>query len=379
MALTYYLTIDGVDGGSTVVAGAFAISDFNFDVSALVSALSGGGGASGKATFSPLTVDLSLASGLTTLLGDVASGKIIKSIELKGVTTTGQTVYDLTLSNVFITLVHDSSGLDSLSFDYSHGAVSLTTTSFGSNGSPQSDTMSWDVANNISLLGAPLPPPVASSVDTGGGGAQTYYLTIDGIDGGSTVVGHAGAFAIGDFNFDVSALVSALSGGGGASGKATFSPLTVDLSLASGLTTLLGDVASGKIIKSIELKGVTTTGQTVYDLTLSNVFITLVHDSSGLDSLSFDYSHGAVSLTTTSFGSNGSPQSDTMSWDVANNRPLVTSGPSVADTTTPGEKAAHGTTIAVGTVTPGSPGDALTLTQLSGPPGAVTLANGIVS
>src|ERR1043166_3107982 len=102
----------------------------------------------------------------------------------------------------------------------------------------------------------------------------TYYLTIDGVDGGSQAAGQVGAFVIGDFNFDVSALVSALSGGGGASGKATFSPLTVDLSLPSGLTTLLGDVASGKFVKSIELQGVTPTGQTVYDLTFSNVFIT---------------------------------------------------------------------------------------------------------
>src|SRR4029077_1166280 len=106
-----------------------------------------------------------------------------------------------------------------------------------------------------------------------------------------------------DFNFDVSALVSALSGG-----KTTFSPLTVDLALASGLTTLLGDVASGKHIKSIELQGVTSTGGTVYDLVLNDVFITRVHDGiSGLDSLSFDYSHGAVSLTTTPIGSSGAP------------------------------------------------------------------------
>src|SRR5262249_20897319 len=155
--------------------------------------------------------------------------------------------------------------------------------------------------------------------------------------------------------------------------------LTVDLTLNSGLTTLLGDVASGKHIKSIEIQGVTSGAhpETVYDLVLNDVFITRVHDvNSGLDSLSFDYSQGTVSLTTTPIKSDGSPgASDTMSWDVANNRPLVTAGPSVTDLTTPGEKVAHGTTVAVGTVTPGSPGDTLTLTELSGPPGAVTLSN----
>src|SRR5262249_26041513 len=153
-------------------------------------------------------------------------------------------------------------------------------------------------------------------VDTGGGGAQTYYLTIDGIDGGSNASGHAGAFVIGDFNFDVSALISALS-----VGKTTFSPLTVDLTLGSGLTTLLGDVARGKHIKAIELQGVTSTGQTVYDLVLNDVFITRVHDgNSGLDSLSFDYTHGSVSLTTRPIRLDGSlGAADTLSWDVANN------------------------------------------------------------
>jgi type VI protein secretion system component Hcp len=57
-----------------------------------------------------------------------------------------------------------------------------------------------------------VPSPVAGSSDTVAGGAQSYYLTIDGVNGGSAVVGHEGAFAISDYSFDVSALVSALSG-----------------------------------------------------------------------------------------------------------------------------------------------------------------------
>ena len=57
----------------------------------------------------------------------------------------------------------------------------------------------------------------------------------------------------------------------------------------------------------------------------------------------------------------------------------VDPGPRITDTTTPGEKIAHGTTVAVGTVTPGLPGDTLTLTELTGPVGAVTLRNGVVS
>jgi hypothetical protein len=149
--------------------------------------------------------------------------------------------------------------------------------------------------------------------------------------------------------------------------------------------------------------------ETVYDLRLTNVFVTRVLDSSGSDSLSFDYSHGTLSLTTTPIGPSGAPGTPvTLTWDVANNRQLtnlgnnvafsyqisdqngnvsgvvsdtltIDPGPSVTDTTTTGQKVAHGTTVAVGTATPGLPGDTLTVTELSGPAGAVTLANGVVS
>ena len=67
----------------------------------------------------------------------------------------------------------------------------------------------------------------------------TYYLTVDGVNGGSMNVGYPGAFAISDYSFDVSGLVSAVTGGGGSGGKATFSPLTVELAPGSGLMALL--------------------------------------------------------------------------------------------------------------------------------------------
>lgn len=105
-----------------------------------------------------------------------------------------------------------------------------------------------------------------------------YYLTIDGIAGDSTAGGHEGAFTIADYSFDVSELVSIATGGGGAAGKPTFSPLTVDLDLNSGLTALLGDLVPGQHIKSIELKGVAAgaAGATVYDLKLGDVFVTTI-------------------------------------------------------------------------------------------------------
>jgi hypothetical protein len=55
-------------------------------------------------------------------------------------------------------------------------------------------------------------------------------------------------------------------------------------------------------------------------------------------------------------------------------------GPTVRDTTTAGEKIAHGASTPIGTVVPGLPGDTLTLTQMSGfAAGTVTLSGGAIN
>jgi type VI protein secretion system component Hcp len=265
MALTYYLTIDGIFGNSTNedYKGSFNVLDYSFDVSAIIDATSGGGAGVSKPTFSPLMVDLDLNSGLTALLKDAATGKHIASIELKGVSFDGQTVYDLKLGDVVLTTYHDTnSGHDMLTFSYQQ--VSLTTIPqdpTGGLGTPV--TFSWNLATNSQ--DAVIPAPVPAGSLSGGGGAQSYYLTIDGILGDSTRVGYQGAFNVVDYSFDVSAIIDATSGSGAGTSKPTFSPLTVDLDLNSGLTALLKDVATGKHIASIELKGVSFYGQTVYD------------------------------------------------------------------------------------------------------------------
>jgi hypothetical protein len=88
--------------------------------------------------------------------------------------------------------------------------------------------------------------------------------------------------------------------------KATFSLLTVDLDLNAGLTVLLKDLASAKVIPSIELKGVTAAG-TVYDLKLGDVTLTTYHDTnSGHDMLTFAYQQ--VSLTKTPMAVSARPR-----------------------------------------------------------------------
>ena len=153
--------------------------------------------------------------------------------------------------------------------------------------------------------------------------AQRYYLTIDGVAGGSARDGHEGAFDVNGYSFDVSAIVAATRGAGGGSGHTTFSPLTVDLDANPAMAQLLNLAASGRHIPSIELQGVSSDGQTVYDLRLGDVVVTRVHDdSTGHDVLSFSYDQ--VSVTTTEQQADGRlGDSETFSWNVATNRPGV--------------------------------------------------------
>src|SRR5262249_39213611 len=153
-----------------------------------------------------------------------------------------------------------------------------------------------------------------------GGDAQHYFLTIDGVAGSSTSEGHRGAFDVHGYDFDVSSIVNAGHGGGAGSSHPTFSPLTVDLNLNSGMTALTAGAASGRHLPSIELQGVSADGQTVYDLRLGDVTVTAFHDNNtGHNMLEFSY--GQVSLTTTPQDETGRlSEPVTFSWNAATNR-----------------------------------------------------------
>src|SRR6185437_10282464 len=102
--------------------------------------------------------------------------------------------------------------------------------------------------SEVPLLPADVQVPQSSSLD--------YFLKIDGITGDSTDAQHKGAFAVDGFSFGSTDAVSAL-GSGARAGRATFSPLTVDVSSLVGLAPLLVDEASGKVIESVDLTGAT--------------------------------------------------------------------------------------------------------------------------
>jgi type VI protein secretion system component Hcp len=117
------------------------------------------------------------------------------------------------------------------------------------------------------------------------------------VTGDSTVKGFEGWFAVDGYDLGVQHTASIGSGTGGAgAGKAQFSPLTVDIHSLAGLAPLLGDVASGHALKSVELVGVETLKDQnikVYDVNLSDVLVSSFQQdpsAKGVETaLSFDF------------------------------------------------------------------------------------------
>jgi type VI protein secretion system component Hcp len=303
--LRYFLAIDGLNGGSTDAThvGWFDVS--SYDIGALVAA------ATGAKTFSPLTVTLP-STGLTGLLADIAQSSGITSVRLEGVSTSGQSVYDLTLGNVSVSNYADASGGAKISFDYQQ--VSLTTTAINPDGSlGSSQNFAWDRTRNQPGGVIPAPTPNPAGADNIVPRNLHYFLAIDGLDGGSKDAAHVGWFDVS--SYDVGALVAAIGG------RASFSPLSVTFA-STGLTDVLADLANGNPIGSMRLEGVTNTGQAVYDLTLGDVSVNNYADATTGAQLSFSYQQ--VALTTTSSnsdGSTGNPQ--TFSWDLTRGQPGV--------------------------------------------------------
>ena len=187
--MKFFLLIDGLKGDSQAKdhVGWFEIAGFNLDVSDLTDASGGGGGSgTGKATFSPLSIAMAADGVLATLLADAATGKHIKSIRIEGVTEGehGGTVYELTLADVVVQLVHESDGTDDdrLLFDYdriglitkAQNPVTGALTTVGSFG--------FDLTGNVTLDPLTLPKPVVGTT-LPAATATKFFLLIDGLKG----------------------------------------------------------------------------------------------------------------------------------------------------------------------------------------------------
>jgi type VI protein secretion system component Hcp len=180
-----------------------------------------------------------------------------------------------------------------------------------------SDIVSSAIASSTaaSAVSTAVPVPASSPLQ--------YFIKIGDLKGDSTVNGFEGWFSVDGYDIGVRNTGS-LSAGGAGAGKAVFSPLTVDIHSLAGLSTLFGDVASGKHITTVELVGAQTLKDEsvkVYDVKLSNVLVSSFENdpsSNGVEtSLSFNYNK--ISLTDqppTSDG--GTPQ--TFSFDLRENK-----------------------------------------------------------
>ena len=297
--LHYYLKIDGVVGDVTdkYYKGAFTVDGFNFGETSPNSIGSGAG--TGKATFTPLTVDISSLSGLAPLFGDAVSGKVLKSAELVGVDTNGEAVYDIKLTNAQLTSFENTPGGNgvetALTFDFQKVTLTDHKVSVdGELGQPETTTINGAhfAPGTVSLSDKTAPVPDGSPLH--------YYLKIDGVVGDVTDKYYKGAFTVDGFNFGETSPNSIGSGAG--TGKATFTPLTVDISSLSGLAPLFGDAVSGKVLKSAELVGVDTNGEAVYDIKLTNAVALMVQMGAGLQGVDTSIAFEFQKITVTDHG-----------------------------------------------------------------------------
>jgi len=289
--VTWSLIISGIDGGG--IGGSFAVKGFDLSMETI----QGGGSGQGRFSLGALNLGLELGSAADEIIYRLISGTTVSSAQLVGAAG-GKTVYDYRLSHVKVTNADVHSDIpDTLSL-HSVG-LSLTTT----NAAGVSETVSYN-RNTTEIGSTPLAAAVATPEAWLNTGKTSWYLTVDGLDGGSRVSGHEGAFAITSFSY-------------GGSTTSRFDPedLTVQFEAGSNLDELLARLLAGThIARGLRIVGDTTVGKQVvseaYDLRLNTVMVgSVLQDSRGPDTVTFNY--GALSLTT----KNLEGVSETRSWN----------------------------------------------------------------
>ena len=308
----YFLALDGVKGDSldSNHEGWFEISDFDIDLDNVFAGAPGGPGGPGKPDFSPLTLTLNSNTGLAPLLTMAATGATLNGATLVGVTATGQQVYQLDLADVLVTKVEDDAGAGlTLSLDY--GKIELETfTQNGTGGVVPEGQFGFDrTANTGGVTVASALP--SGSVDPSPP-AETYFMLIDGLNGGSTDPSHMGWFEITGVDLDLEKLFA---------GGTNFSPLIVTPENEAALADVMDLAATGGHVKGVHIEGFTggTNPAEVYDLTLADVTVTEVADGEG-DGYSLSLDYGKIALVTKSIDATGQQTTNgEFGYDVVNN------------------------------------------------------------
>jgi len=346
----YYLVIDGIAGDAVDptnhVTGAFQVDSFSWGTG------NGGSVQTGAlpTAFSPLSLTLT-TDALAGLLAGSANSTTIDHVSLVGVTTTSQgsaITYSLNLGNVDLSEVNDSNGSVSLSLTYSQ--IGLVTRGIDANGaleppesfgwditqntsagpgttltSPGSSPTGWNLTENASLAPNTTPSGWDLTENTGTGAGPTsdsssaaptvpttYYLLIDGLNGGSTDKAHAGWFAINNPSIDLGS-------------SDAFSDLSVDLKGATGLADFLADEARGTTLTGVRVEGVDANGESVYDLNLADVHVDAVQvgGAGAGAALTLSFGYDKVSVVTSGQDNTGQlVQTGSFGWDLNTNKSI---------------------------------------------------------
>ncbi len=240
-ASSYYLVVHGVAGdySDKLLTGAFKVSNFQFLTQN-----------NGTSTFDPLSLTLN-SNDYATLLTDLGDGSVISGVSLIGEATgaggTPQITYDLNLSNVVVTDLLKDSGLSGVNLTLDYNKIGLVTNGIDANGKLQApQSFGWDITQNAATdSGTELTSAGPAAV--GATAPVTYYLLIDGFNGGSVDKAHSGWFAISNFDIDASNTSNMQTG---FPGTASFGELSVGIaSDGAGLPGLLTDSGPGTALR----------------------------------------------------------------------------------------------------------------------------------
>jgi VCBS repeat-containing protein len=299
----YFLAIDGLKGDSLDAnhKGWFDISGFDLDLANPATIGSAAGGvAAGRPAFSPLTLTLNSNTALAPLLELAATGAHLNGATLVGVTAAGEQAYRLDLADVRATKVEDDAGAG-LTLSLGYGKIELETFTHAGPGIVRpAGQFGFDVPANED--GVALPSTLPSGSVAASPQPASYFMLIDGVNGGSTDPLHRGWFEITGFDLDLAR--ATLPGGG--TGTSAFSPLNVTLPHETRLADVMALLATGELVKGMRIEGITggATPAKVYDLTLADVTVTKVADDEG-DGYSLSLDYGKVALVTNGIDATG--------------------------------------------------------------------------
>jgi type VI protein secretion system component Hcp len=329
---TYFIKIDGIAGDSTSKGheGWFELSALTFGESN-ATALSGL--SSGRVNFTDLSVALSNNTALAGLLLKATTGAQIASVEIEGVSggLTPRTVFDLTLNKVTVTSLETSDaagGQSQVAAKLAFGQIGLVTTGQNPNGTAApSQAFGWDLETAKAINPSTLLTPAQSSTD-GVPEPQTYFLKIDGVTGSSTSKGHEGWIEIDSYRFGET-LAAVLGGSGSGVSKPVFQDLLVALQDDRALVDLLRASATGRIIPTVEIEGMSggANPAKVFELVLGGAHIDSLGNGgfSGENGLGSQlaFSFGQIGLKT--FGQDRTGNIGTVQefgWDLATGKAI---------------------------------------------------------